>query len=251
MEYKYGIPYIICFYWQGDRWQEEGSEIETTNGRSRIFMNKMGAVSPDLPAKYVNNLYYGAKRFADRPFKFVCFTDCDLDLDPEIEKRDFNPPTRMGVLPRLYMFSREAGMFGHQVLCLDLDVVIVGSLKPLLDYQGVFCGRGRFKPGFQSELDGDIMSFKSSEATERLFYKPFVDNVERGHKITGGRERMWMRHVAGDFADYWHEQAPGAVVSYKWHVQNKKIPEGASIISCHGVPRPHQIKEKWIKEYWK
>ena len=255
------VPYIICFYWEGDRWQREGSGIKPTDRRSHILMQKMGKADNTLPEKYINNLYRGVERFVDRPFKFVCFTNCDFDLDEGIEIRDFNPPTKKGVLPRIWMFSPEAGLAGHQVLCLDLDVVIVDNLKPLLDYNGIFAGRGRFKSGYEHQLDGDIMSFKAGEKAEKIFWNPFIENVEEVEKYTGGRERYWIRKQTESFADFWNDVAPDAVVSYKWHVQRKnrklvipnlrKPPEGASIVSCHGVPRPHRIDDNWIKEYWK
>jgi hypothetical protein len=215
-------------------------------------MKRAGVVSDDLPSQYVNNLYRGVKRFASEDFEFILFTNQSMKVDEGITVKQFPLISQYGVLPRLWMFSKEAGLAGHQVLCLDLDVVIVGSLKPLLDYTGVFAGRGRFKPGFESELDGDIMSFKAGAAADKLFWQPFVKDIPAAEKFTGGRERYWIRHIANDFAEYWNDICPGAVVSYKWHVRRqKKLPQGASIVSCHGVPRPHQIQDKWIKEYWK
>jgi len=46
-------------------------------------------------------------------------------------------------------------------------------------------------------------------------------------------------------------QAPSAVLSVKWHMRGRQeVPKGAVIISCHGFPRPHQVKDEWIKKYW-
>lgn len=247
--------YVICFYWQGDRWQQH-SYIEKDGNyvnRQQPFLRKVGKVSDDLPSRYINNLYHGVKRFADRPFQFVCFTNEPLKVDRKIEIRPFRTVTRMGVLPRLYMFSKEAGLFGHQVLCLDIDVIIVGSLKLLMDYSGLFCARSKFKHGEEYKLDGDIMSFRAGKETEDLFWKPFIKNVEWAEKMTQGRERYWVRYVAEDIADRWDGIAPGCVVSYKRHVRNTKNPPflpGTSIVSCHGTPRPDQIDNKWIKQYW-
>jgi len=243
---------VVCFYWQGDRWQQKGfAEEEDHLNKQQSHLHQMGQISNDLPAKYINNLYRGVKRFADRDFKFICFTNELMDVDPDIELRSFQMVTSEGVLPRLHMFSQEAGLFGHQVLCLDIDILIVGSLSRLMDYEGLFCTRSKFKPGETYKLDGDIMSFKAGLVTERLFWTPFVKDIDAAVKLTQGRERYWMRHVANDFADRWDKIAPGDVLSYKWHACRKpNPPKGASIISCHGIPRPHQIKDKWVKEYW-
>jgi len=278
--------YVVCFYWQGDRWQQDGFKYDDPNyvNRQQPFIEKVGLVSDDLPSKYVNNLYKGVKRFATQPFKFVCFTNEKLKVFSRIELRPFKVATQMGVLPRLYMFSKEAGLFGHQVLCLDIDVVIVGSLKDIMNYKGLFCARSKFMFGEQYKLDGDIMSFRAGEEIEDLFWKPFIKDVEYVERMTGGRERYWYRHIANDSADRWENITPDQVVSYKRHVRMRKkrrfpkdappgvktaivrerkriknisrkinspLPENARIVSFHGTPRPDQLQKSWIKEYWK
>jgi len=204
-----------------------------------------------LASQYVNNLFHGVSRFANRPFKFICFTNEDLKVDKSIELRRFPLHTSRGVLPRVYMFSKEAGLENRQVLCIDLDVVVVGDLSPLMNYEGLFCARSKFKPGEEWKLDGDVMSFRAGEEVDRLFWKPFIEDVDAAVKFTNGRERYWVRHVADDFADRWDKVAPGAVLSYKRHIGNRPLPKDAVLISCHGTPRPHQIRSGWVKEYWK
>ena len=39
------------------------------------------------------------------------------------------------------------------------------------------------------------------------------------------------------------------IYSYKHHCKNG-LPEDAQIICFHGHPRPHEIKDDWIKEHW-
>jgi len=253
--------YVICFYWQGDRWQQNGFQYDDPShvNLQQQFLRRVGNVSDDLPARYVNNLYKGVKRFADREFKFICFSNEKLNVLPEIELRPFKQVTQTGVLPRLYMFSEEAGLFGHQVLCLDIDVVIVGSLKDIMGYDGKFCARSKFKFGEGHKLDGDIMSFQAGKETEVMFWKPFIRDIKAAEKLTQGRERYWFRHIANDTADRWDEFAPGQIISYKRHVIRDEmllagkhlIPKDARIVSCHGVPRPDQIEENWITQYWK
>ncbi|OFY64758.1 MAG: hypothetical protein A2Y71_06195 [Bacteroidetes bacterium RBG_13_42_15] len=244
---------VVCFYWQGDRWQQQGfRDQEGYKNKLQHQLNRAGQITDDLPARYINNLYKGVKQFADRDFQFICFTNEKLTgLDSNINVCTFPMVTRCGVLPRLFMFSRGAGLFGHQVLCIDIDVIVVGSLAPLMKYDGLFCARSKFKPGETFKLDGDVMSFRAGEETEKIFWLPFIKDVDAAVELTQGRERYWVRHVANDLADRWDKVAPGVVLSYKWHAKGKPVPpKGASIISCHGMPRPHQVKDKWIKEYW-
>ena len=225
---------VVCFYWIGDRWQDDG----------------MGTT-------YVNNLFRGVSRNLDRPFDFICFTNEKLaGLDKDIIVRGFNTPTETGVLPRIYMYSEHAGLYGSRVLALDLDIIIVGSLNDIADYDGLFCARSKFAPGQQHKLDGDIMSFKACRELDLKLFHPFVKDVKQALRITGGRERYWYRHVfEGEAVDRWDKVCPGQVVSYKRNVRTRKnkLPANARIVSCHGDPRPHVLAGKfdWAKRNWK
>jgi hypothetical protein len=240
---------IICFYWQGDRWRDQQFEKPITDNSFAANLKKNGFVDSKLASQYVNNLYYGVKKHADRPFEFVCFTNERLSLVEGINTQPLPIIANNGVLPRLYMFSKESGLFGSQVLCLDIDVIIAGSLQPLLDYQGLFCTRSKFKPTEQHKLDGDIMSFSAGPVAEKIFWTPFTANPDKAVQLTQGRERYWIRHVAEDIADRWEKITPGSVVSWKWHIRRGLKSDRLSIISCHGHPRPHQLKEKDYKIY--
>jgi hypothetical protein len=242
---------VICFYWEGDRWQSNIDQHASSDPVYARHLKRAGNSDLELVSRYVNNLFAGVSRFADRPFDFICYTNEDLDVARGIKVRSFPMVTSRGVLPRLYMFSEASGLFGHQVLCLDLDVVIVGGLGPLMSYSGLFCARSKFKMGEEDKLDGDIMSFRAGPAAEARFWLPFLSDVKGSEALTQGRERYWMRHVAGDIADRWDVEAPGAVLSYKRHLmRSKTIPPNAAIVSCHGFPRPHQATSNLIKAYW-
>lgn len=242
---------VICFYWEGDRWQTNINTTASSDPQYKRLLQRTGPVSLELASRYVNNLYEGVKRFASQEFDFICFTNEPLQLDKSIEKRPFPLYTQRGVLPRVYMFSSEAGLGNSQVLCFDLDVMIVGSLQKLMDYDGLFCARSKFKYGEEWKLDGDIMSFRAGPQIEALFWLPFIADVEHAVAMTQGRERYWVRYCANDIADRWDTQAPGVVTSYKRHMSGVRfIPPQVSVVSCHGYPRPHQAEAKWVKDYW-
>lgn len=244
---------IVCFYWQGDRWQEPGNGVLPSDVSYLRHLKRSGNIPRELACKYVNNLYRGVTRYTKEPFNFVCFTNETMDLDEGIEVRPFKLITTKGVLPRMYMFSKASGLFGSQVLSLDLDVIITGPLDDLLRYEGLFCTRKSWTRGEETLLDGDIMSFQAGRQTEAMFWNPLVFDIKEVEMLSGGgRERFWVRHVmAGHKADTWQDCLPGQVCSYKYHVMKKaKVPQGARIISCHGFPRPHQIEQPWRYEYW-
>lgn len=245
---------IVCFYWQGDRWQEgKDSVTQPVDTSYQRHLRRVGNIPRALVNKYVNNLYQGVSRWTTEEFKFVCFTNEKLDLDEGIETRPLKMMSTKGVLPRMYMFSEEAGLFGSQVLSLDLDLIITGSLDSLLRYNGLFCTRKSWTRGEETLIDGDIMSFRAGKETEDLFWRPIKQATILVEALTQGRERFWVRSVMeGREVDTWQDTLPGQVCSYKFHVMGRgQVPQGARIISCHGYPRPHQIEQKWRAEYWK
>ena len=130
---------VICFYWQGDRWQTDIEKHDSFDPAYGKHLKRAGNSDLTLVSRYVNNLFDGVTKYADRDFDFICFTNEELDVKEGIETRTFPMVTERGVLPRLFMFSEQSGLFGHQVLCLDLDVVVVGNLEPLMAYSGLFC----------------------------------------------------------------------------------------------------------------
>jgi hypothetical protein len=224
---------VVCFFWNGTRWDQS-----------------------DHGEKYINRLYNGVVRNSpygtDTPF--ICFTNEDMfNLQDGIEVRVMHSPSWLGVLPRLYMYSEEAGLFGRQILALDLDVIIVGDLTDIMSYSGPFCVRSKFAPGQQHKADGDIVGFKACPEICDALWKPFRDNPQYVEEVTGGRERYWYRHVIGRKAHRWDRlYDSGQIVSYKRHVKRTgKLPKGARIVSCHGRPRPHEIKEPWAKQNWR
>jgi len=246
---------VICFYWQGERWQEDGMNYDSLDLTDQAYIKHLKRSSPidrKTVEHYINNLYKGVEKWSVHPFDFICFSNDDLKLDKEIELKPFELVTTRGVLPRMWMFSEAAGLFGHQVLSLDIDVIITGSLKDIMNYNGNYCTRVSWQKASMGKLDGDIMSFKAGTETEAMFWTPLIENIKKAEKFTQGRERMWIRKVTEGIADTWSKIAPNQVVGYKRHVRKYgTLPDQARIVSCHGHPRPHEIDQQWRINNWK
>lgn len=242
---------VVCFYWEGERWQEDKvNPFEITEDPSfRRHLLRVGKAPLDLVTHYIENLYHGIEKWAARPFRFICFTNADISVNGNIELRDLPMFTSKGVLPRLYMFSEEAGLFGHQVLSLDLDVVITGSLKEIMEYGGLFCVRERWQRKERHLPDGDIISFSAGKETQEIFWDPFIADVKAAENFTKGRERYWITKMIGDRWDNWEKIVPGQIVSYKNHVLRDGLQNGR-IVSFHGHPRPHMVSDDWRVENW-
>ena len=224
---------VVCFYWIGDRWRNDG-----------------------WGARYINALYRGVRsHLLVKDYDFICFTNEKLEgLDGKIQVRPFESPSPKGVLPRMWMFSEESGLFGRQVLALDLDIIVVGCLGDIASYSGPFCARSKFLSGEEWKLDGDVTSFRAGEENCKRFWTPLRDDPIAVEDITGGRERYWFRYVVGTRGgDRWDKVCPGQVVSYKRHVRSRDnhLPPNARIVSCHGTPRPHQLERfPWVRSNW-
>ena len=90
------------------------------------------------PADYVNRLYSMVARNMQRKFRFVCLTEDGQGLAEQIESFplpelsvDLGGPERGW--NKLAVFAEELYDLKGKVLCLDLDLIITGSLDDLFD----------------------------------------------------------------------------------------------------------------------
>jgi hypothetical protein len=92
-------------------------------------------------ADFVNTLYSMVSRNMHRAFRFVCLTEDSAGLHQDIEvfplpklNVDLAGPERGW--NKLAVFAEELYDLKGQVLCLDLDLIITGSLDDFFDYPG-------------------------------------------------------------------------------------------------------------------
>lgn len=201
---------------------------------------------------YVNKLYRGVIRHLDEEFIFICFFDGEQEgeFDEGIDVRDLSSPSWAGKLPKITAFN-PAHKFEGQVLILDLDTVIVGNLKDIVNYRGDFCARAWYRGIQRGEwiLDGDTISFRVGYGLDNI-WEPFVEDPTGVERLTGGRERYWYRAQVVE-PDMWQRLFPGQLLSYKNHLMREEaLPDDAVLVSFHGKPRPHEVTKPWVQEYW-
>jgi len=230
---------VVCFLWYGDRWNYD----------------------TDMGAEYVNRLYYAVERNLTLPHRFVCFTNHLYGLDSGIEVRPLSfRLSNKGCLPKLFMFLPEAKLEG-QVLALDIDLVITGSLDDIASYRGPFCVRSKFVKSAANKADGDIVGFNmDSKVVRTMRFVLSRITSKTLEELTEGKERYFYRLMTHDGkCDRWQDLYPGQICSYKRHIRplrlgdrfsDREFPRNVRIVSCHGRPRPHEIDEPWAKENW-
>jgi hypothetical protein len=91
-------------------------------------------------SEYVNRLYSMAMRNTNRPLRVVCFTDDPTGIREEVDIRampEFDLPEKMRGHPfrRMFIFKKELDGLEGNLLHLDLDLLVVGSIDAFFDHQ--------------------------------------------------------------------------------------------------------------------
>ncbi len=241
-------------------------------------------------ADYVNVIHRAVREHLGVPHRFVCLTNQPEGIEPGVEVMpmpEFGVPevewTKRGCWPKVALFKEGVFADDEIVLYLDLDVLVVGDLKPFIDLV-------RDKPAFYTLREWN-------PALVRLL--PLSMRPDRGSQ---GSVYVWrageQRHVFADFASrveevrasYWSDRfyLPAVAknpqylphdwcLSFKNHCLTPwplnlvrpaaRLPERARIIVFHGKPRPMDVmgpsgqrwgsKRRsgdqpvvWVRDYW-
>lgn len=175
---------------------------------------------------YTMNLYRSLARNTVRDdWGFECITESEF-------------PGWWGKIP---LFAPD-----ERVIYIDLDMVITGNMDFIFRYQGPFCIRRNPWPG-KAWCDSSIMSIApgfGAHIKERFLKSP--DKI-----MAEWRSDQELIAAMVKEADTWQDFAPGKTKSFKadklWDG-----PDGASIVSFHGLPKPHEVVDSipWVKEHW-
>ncbi|HEY9033878.1 MAG TPA: hypothetical protein VIN71_08075 [Pseudomonadales bacterium] len=228
------------------------------------------------PAEYVNRLYRMVQRHLSRPHRFVCLTDDGSGIVDGVEIRALAiDPELRGWWYKLQLFQPQLADLAGTTLFVDLDVVIVGNMDVLFDYQpGRFCiirdlqaGKVYNSSVFRLEIGAFAEVWQRFQADKRAI-------VQRLHG-----DQDWISECMSDVC-LWPEQW---VVSYKKQCQARArfsfgvlgywlrrlgllktrgeavLPADARIVYFHGKPDPDDVadgsyglwkKAPWIRSAW-
>lgn len=96
--------------------------------------------------EYVNRLHAMVQRNTARPLRFICFTDDPHGIDPAVETRALPAialPDHMAQKPwrKISLWQSYLGDLDGDVLYLDLDLLVTGSIDAFFDYnpKATFC----------------------------------------------------------------------------------------------------------------
>ena len=130
------------------------------------------------------------------------------------------------------------------ILYFDLDTVIIGSLKAIIETNRLTLLRDFYRDGvrYPEGLQSSVMFLPAAErmiAWDAWISSPHKHMV----KFWRGGDQAFLETLWLNKADRWQDILPGQFVSYKVHVHGKEPPLGTRVIVFHGQPRPWAVPE--------
>jgi len=197
---------------------------------------------------YVNKLYNMTQRRLNYEHRFICLTDNPAGIDPIIESLPF-PEDDTGWWNKLNLFRPYLHDIEGTILYMDLDVVLVDSIDPLINYKGRnFCIIDDWLPQFHH--NSSVMRFEfGSQPHIWTNYEEKKGLIRQNYR---GDQEWISRHVPD--ATTWPE---GWCFSYKWGAKLKAlnkpgvVPANGKIGVFAGRPKQDEVSDLWVKRNWK
>ena len=196
-------------------------------------------------ADYVNRLFNSIDRHLSHPHKNICFTNKPEGIRQGIEIKPLTTEWMHKNLKKMVQFDPDNGLIGR-ILSFDLDNIIIGSLDMFAENNSEFVICESFMESRKGKNGGNLMAFDAGYGIK--LWQKLNDNYSFFKRKTKGFERFIYDRLIKDI-DFWLK---GSVLSYKNHIR-KGVGDlsKAKVISCHGNPNPHEIKDKLIVDNWK
>lgn len=230
---------VVCFKWKYSGGQKLPSSDLVTYGSA-----------------HVNTLFDMVARWYKKPFRFVCITDDNAGLYPEIETIKLWDICKSlgGCFNRLFVFSDVMRKYlGDRFICIDLDCVITGDLTPIFerkedfviaDYPYTYATKQKYN-GSMFMMDAGCRSvvsdrFKGASSVDEL--RPFRESRE-----LVGTDQAWIRHVLGENEAIF--SAKDGV--YDYQSIKGELPDNARIVFFSGRKDPSRLRHiEWINKHY-
>tara|TARA_B100000242_G_scaffold291000_1_gene263447 strand:+ start:5577 stop:6326 length:750 start_codon:yes stop_codon:yes gene_type:complete len=231
------------------------------------------------PSSFVNRLYNSVSRNLGDEFRFFCFTDNEVGLNPAIEP--YPLPSIEMPNDKLLTGWRKLSLFGDDMpmegecLFLDLDIVITGNIDPFFTFNlgkipiihnWVHWRKSIF--GRRPEIgNSSVFRWEANKHTHVM--KQYL--LEKDWALDKfSPPQSYLTHCIRDQMVYWPESW---VKSFKRHCRPvfplnlicpPKLPTGTRIVAFHGKPDPdealvgfkgkrihhHTLASNWIRNHW-
>lgn len=214
----------------------------------------------------VNTMRSMVDRHYPDPHRFICITDdpegidCDIETVPLwSEHADIPNPTWPLEGPscyrRLRCFSREfEEIAGRRFVCVDLDVVITGDLRPLWNRPEDFVIYASDYVGNAYNGSMWMMTAGARAQVWERFDPTESPKLTRQARIQGS-DQAWIQYVLPNEAMW---TSKDGIVTYQRHClrfNRGQLPAGARVVLFHGRVDPWsqaaRTKSPWVLEHYR
>ena len=215
--------------------------------------------------EHVDVLRRMVRRHYRAPHRFVCITDDASGIrEPDVECYELWPDFATVRNPsgsknpscyrRLRLFAKHPGNFlGERFVCLDLDAVITGDLRPLWDRPEDFVIWKSTTRG--NHYNGSMFMMRAGARPEvwRDFNPAESPRLTRQNGFYGS-DQAWIAYRLGAGEATW--SATDGVLSYRNEVSHHaaRLPPGARVVFFHGRTDPWDAEAQrlaWIREHYR
>jgi hypothetical protein len=215
--------------------------------------------------EHVDVLRRMVKRWYPDDHRFVCVTDDPTGIKSrDVELFELWPDHGMIANPsgrknpscyrRLKVFAKNAGdWLGDRFVCLDLDCVVVGDLRPLWNRTDEFIIWKSTTPG--NFYNGSMFAMNAGARPQvwRDFDPYYSPRETHGARLYGS-DQAWIAYKLGGGESTW--TAADGVYSFRNELKagGGGLPENARIVFFHGKPDPWQDGPQrlpWVKRNYR
>ena len=214
----------------------------------------------EYSSNHVNILYKSIQRNTSLPFNFLCITDDDAYLLPEIKTIKLWDKCKNlgGCYNRLYIFSNDMQeLVGNRFLCIDLDCVITGNINNLLLNNNDFMINSYENKNakFQQIYNGALFIMNAGARSQVWSKFQFEKSALKMKKLKDdgvliGSDQAWIQYVLGTNEKRFTKE--DGIYDYSMLPDQKQLPNDAKIVFFHGNKDPQIEKNKidWINSHW-
>lgn len=214
---------------------------------------------------HVETLARMVKRHYPEPHRFVCITDDATGINAKwIELFELWPDLAHVRNPsghknpscyrRLRLFAKNAGEWlGDRFVCLDLDCVIVGDMRPLWNRSEDFV---IWKSTTAGNFYNGSMFLLQAGARPNVWrdFDPVVSPVLTKQAHLYGSDQAWIAYALGGAEQTW--SADDGVYSFRNELRDggEALPPGARIVFFHGKGDPWEAGPQrlaWVRKFYR
>jgi len=200
--------------------------------------------------EYVERLRNMVRRYHPN-MHIRCLTDQPERADG-VEFVDISMWRLPGWWAKMTVFRPDLRDYAPSAIYLDLDTVITGSLKPLLDLKTDFAICANFtrlagNKDWPCKYGSCVMRFNGAFGYDVLH--KFTKNADRYMEQCPKGDQQAIERIWPD-ADILQDMLPsGYMMGYRDFPAQK--PDSLSLAIFAGSHKPHNTPHKWLKEAWK